>query len=158
MALTHLNAQGEVHQVDITGKAPTQRLARAEAFVRMSATTLAAIREGALKKGDVFAVARVAGIQAAKQTSTLIPLCHGIALEGAGIDIVAEEEGVRIVASCRVTARTGVEMEAMTAASVAALTVYDMCKSQEKGITIEQVRLLSKQGGRSGDWSAEHDR
>ncbi len=155
MALTHLNAQGEVHQVDVSGKPATLREARAEAFVRMSDTTLAALRDGALEKGDVLAVARVAGIQAAKQTALLIPLCHGLPLESAAVDISVEPGGLRIETVCRVTGRTGVEMEALTAATVAALTLYDMCKSQEKGITIERVRLLSKSGGRSGDWSAD---
>ncbi len=155
MALTHLNEAGDARQVDISAKAVTTRVACAEAFVRMSAPTLAAIRDQSLKKGDALAVARIAGIQAAKQTSNLIPLCHGLPLEGVEVDISLTEAGVQITTTCRVTARTGVEMEALTAASVAALTLYDMCKSQEKGMVIERVRLLSKSGGRSGDWQAD---
>jgi cyclic pyranopterin phosphate synthase len=142
--------------VDIGAKPATLRRARAEAFVRMLPSTLALVRSGAHAKGDVFAVARIAGIQAAKRTAELIPLCHPLGLDAVEVHLEAAEEppGVRIVAECRLTARTGVEMEALTAASVAALTVYDMCKAVDRGMQIERVRLLQKSGGRSGEWVA----
>lgn len=155
MGLTHINERGEARQVDVSGKEVTLREARAEAFVRMAAATLAQLRQAGLPKGDALAVARIAGIQAAKRTPELIPLCHALALDGAEVRLTLEEDGVRIETCCRVQGRTGVEMEALTAASVAALALYDMCKSQEKGMVIERVRLLSKSGGRSGDWQAD---
>jgi cyclic pyranopterin phosphate synthase len=152
--LTHLNHKGEAAMVDVSEKAVTTRVARAEARVRMLPETLAMITEGRHKKGDVFAVCRVAGIQAAKKTSDLIPLCHSLNLSSVKIDIQPEPESasVRIVAECRLDAKTGVEMEALTAACIASLTLYDMCKAVDKGMVIESVRLLEKMGGRSGHW------
>ena len=151
--LTHLNAQGEASMVDVSAKPPTQREARAEGKVRMGAATLRAILDGDTPKGDVLAVARVAGIQAAKRTSELIPLCHPLPLAKVAVAFRAEGEGaLAIDARCKVTGRTGVEMEALTAVSVAALTVYDMCKAMDRGITIDGVRLLEKSGGASGSW------
>ena len=154
--LTHLNAQGEASMVDVSAKPQTQREARAEGKVRMAATTLRAILDGGAAKGDVLAVARVAGIQAAKRTSELIPLCHPLPLAKVAVEFRAEGEGaLAINARCKVTGRTGVEMEALTAVSVAALTVYDMCKAMDRGIVIDGVRLLEKSGGASGSWQRE---
>ena len=142
--------------VDVSAKAETLREARAEAFVSMQSTTLSMITEGRHDKGDVFATARIAGIQAAKRTWELIPLCHPLMLSKVEVSLTAEPEHnrVRIVSLCRLTGKTGVEMEALTAASVAALTIYDMCKAVQKDIVIEQVRLLQKSGGKSGDFKA----
>jgi cyclic pyranopterin phosphate synthase len=142
--------------VDIGEKPVTARAARAEGRVLMQAATLAAIRSGANAKGDVFAVARIAGIQAAKRCADLIPLCHPLGLDAVEVRLepVDEPASVRIVAECRLSGRTGVEMEALTAVSVAALTVYDMCKAVDRGMVIDGVRLLEKRGGRSGHWSA----
>jgi len=155
--LTHLNEKGEAHMVDVGQKSETEREARAEAIVRMLPETLSMIVEGKHKKGDVFAVVRIAGIQAAKKCWDLIPLCHPLMLTS--IKLMIEPNGaestVRIETVCRVGGKTGVEMEALTAASVAALTLYDMCKAVDKGMVIEQVRLLEKQGGKSGHWVAE---
>ena len=155
--LTHLDDQGAARMVDVTDKSVTEREARAEAFIRMQSRTLAMIVEGQHPKGDVLAVARVAGIMAAKKTHELIPLCHALNLTSVKVALTpqAEPAGVHIVASCKLAARTGVEMEALTAASVAALTLYDMCKAVDKGMVLEQVRLLEKKGGRSGHWQAE---
>lgn len=157
--LTHLNARGEATMVDVSEKTVTTRVARAEARVKMLPETLAMITEGRHKKGDVFAVCRVAGIQAAKKTSDLIPLCHSLNLSSVKIDIQpdAESSSVRIVAECRLDAKTGVEMEALTAASVASLTLYDMCKAVDKGMVITSLRLLEKMGGRSGHWKVDGD-
>lgn len=146
--------------VDVSTKAETVREARAEAFVVMAPATLAMILQGSHHKGDVFATARIAGIQAAKRTWELIPLCHPLMLSKVEIVLQAEPEKnrVRIESLCRLTGKTGVEMEALTAASVAALTIYDMCKAVQKDITIEQLRLVSKSGGKSGDFKAvPHD-
>jgi len=152
---SHLNDAGEARMVDVTEKPPTARLARAEAVVRMQPGTLEAIAAGALAKGDVFAVARVAGIQAAKRTAELIPLCHPLALTRISVEFVRTGDStLRIVTECRVNGQTGVEMEALTAAAVAALTVYDMCKSADRAMSIETVRLLHKSGGKSGNWDA----
>lgn len=151
-AFTHLDADGHAYMVDVTGKAITHRVAVATAFVRASATVVQAIREQAIAKGDVLATARIAGIQAAKQTALLIPLCHSLPLDAVAVELVVHDEGVHIRAQVSCTGRTGVEMEALTAASVAALTVYDMCKALDHGITIEQVCLAEKMGGRSGHW------
>ena len=154
--LTHLDDTGAARMVDVSAKPVTQRVATAEAWVRMQPATLSTIVSGNTPKGDVFAVARIAGIQAAKRTDELIPLCHGLPLEAVEIDIEPYgADAVRIRATCRVAARTGVEMEALTAASIAALTIYDMCKAVDRGIEMTGVRLISKSGGRSGDWSAE---
>lgn len=142
--------------VDVGDKPVTHREAVAEAFVRMRPDTLALISSGGMPKGDVLGVARIAGIQAAKKTSELIPLCHPLMLSSVKVELTPEEQnaGVRILATCRLAGQTGVEMEALTAASVAALTLYDMCKAVDKGMVIEQVRLLSKTGGKSGDFKA----
>ena len=158
--LTHLDAAGAAHMVDVGSKAPTRRLARAEGFVTMEPDTLAAVRAGDLKKGDVLSVARIAGIMAAKRTAELIPLCHPIPLSSVSVELALLEDlpGVRVEASVATEGRTGVEMEALTAASVACLTVYDMAKALDKGMTIGPVRLLTKSGGRSGDWQREPGR
>ncbi|AZZ90507.1 MULTISPECIES: cyclic pyranopterin monophosphate synthase MoaC [unclassified Hahella] len=155
--LTHLDEKGAAHMVDVSDKETTTRVARAEALIRMQPETLAMITEGRHKKGDVFAVARIAGIQAAKKTSDLIPLCHSLNLTSVKVNLEADSSAslVRIEAICKLDAKTGVEMEALTAASVAALTLYDMCKAVDKGMVIESVRLLEKQGGRSGHWQVQ---
>ncbi|MGH8491857.1 MAG: cyclic pyranopterin monophosphate synthase MoaC [Moraxellaceae bacterium] len=154
-SLTHLDEHGAARMVDVGEKAVTQRSASAEALVRMRPETLALIVDGKMPKGDVFAVARIAGIQAAKKTSDLIPLCHPLMLSSVKVELVAEApDAVRITATCKLAGQTGVEMEALTAASVAALTLYDMCKAVDKGMVIETVRLLEKTGGKSGDFQA----
>jgi cyclic pyranopterin phosphate synthase len=152
--LSHLDAEGAARMVDVSGKAVTHREALARARVRMRPGTLALIREGGVAKGDVLAVARVAGIQAAKRTGELIPLCHPLPLSAVTVDFDADEAAGVLTIDVRAStdARTGVEMEAMTAASVAALTVYDMCKAAEKGIVVESVMLVEKTGGKSGTW------
>ena len=153
--LTHIDADGAARMVDVGEKAATQRVATAAARVAMLAETAAAIRDGNMKKGDVLATARIAGIMAAKRTSDLIPLCHPIALSNVEVALTVESDGVTIEATARCTGPTGVEMEALTAASVAALTIYDMAKAIDRGMRIEGVRLLAKSGGRSGDWRAD---
>ncbi|MBV4475842.1 cyclic pyranopterin monophosphate synthase MoaC [Pseudomonas sp. B2M1-30] len=154
--LTHLDSQGRAHMVDVTEKNVTFREATAQALVRMLPETLQMIVNGGHPKGDVFAVARIAGIQAAKKTSDLIPLCHPLMLTGVKVELSAEgDDTVRITACCKLSGQTGVEMEALTAASVAALTIYDMCKAVDRGMTIESVRLLEKLGGKSGHFRAE---
>jgi cyclic pyranopterin phosphate synthase len=153
--LTHVDASGNARMVEVGEKEVTRRSATAEAFVRLAPATVALVRDGRAKKGDVLGVAQIAGIQAAKRTGDLIPLCHPLPLDGVDVTLDVEDEGVRIRATARCTARTGVEMEAMTAVSVAALTVYDMLKAAERGIRIEGVRLLEKTGGRSGHWKAD---
>lgn len=151
--LTHLDAHGHANMVDVTDKTPSQREAVAEAWVRMRPQTLQLIVQGGHPKGDVFAVARIAGIQAAKKTADLIPLCHPLLLSSVKVNLQAEgEDRVHITASCKLAGQTGVEMEALTAASVAALTLYDMCKAVDRGMQIEQVRLLEKRGGKSGHY------
>lgn len=158
--LTHINAAGEAHMVDVSVKAETVREARAEVLVLMQPETLQMIIEGSHHKGDVFATARIAGIQAAKRTWELIPLCHPLMLSKVEVNLEAEPDHnrVRITTLCRLTGKTGVEMEALTAASVAALTIYDMCKAVQKDIVIDQLRLISKSGGKSGDFQAvAHD-
>jgi cyclic pyranopterin monophosphate synthase len=150
--LTHIDKEGRARMVDVTEKNETVRVARAEAFVEMSAETVKLLREGAMPKGDPLEVARIAGIQAGKKTSELIPLCHPLPLTHLDISIQVIDSGARIETTARTKAETGVEMEAMTAASVAALTLYDMCKAVEKGISIGPVRLLEKSGGKSGHW------
>ena len=141
--------------VDISAKAPSTRRAQAQARVRLGAEILALIADAAVPKGDVIACARIAGIQAAKKTSDLIPLCHPLALTQVSIDAQLTQEEIVLTSTCQCSGKTGVEMEALTAVSVAALTVYDMCKSLDKGISIKEVRLLSKSGGKSGDWHAD---
>lgn len=153
---SHLDADGRAHMVDVGDKAVTERTARASATVRMRPETAAQVAEGTVPKGDVTAVARIAGIQAAKRTPELVPLCHHVALANVDVDAVIDTQAgaVTLTASARAADRTGVEMEALTAASVAALTVYDMIKGMEKGATITDVALLAKAGGRSGEWQA----
>ena len=154
--LTHLDSQGRANMVDVSDKAQTVREAVAEARVRMLPTTLQMIVDGEHPKGDVFAVARIAGIQAAKKTADLIPLCHPLMLTSVKVELQADgEDAVLIRARCKLTGQTGVEMEALTAASVAALTIYDMCKAVDRGMVIEQVRLLEKLGGKSGHYKVE---
>lgn len=153
--LTHLDSQGRANMVDVSDKAQTVREAVAEARVRMLPTTLQMIVDAEHPKGDVFAVARIAGIQAAKKTSDLIPLCHPLMLTSVKVELRADgDDAVLIRARCKLTGQTGVEMEALTAASVAALTIYDMCKAVDRGMIIEQVRLLEKLGGKSGHFLA----
>ncbi len=154
---THINQNGEANMVDVSAKQDTVREARAEAFVTMNPETLQMIISGNHHKGDVFATARIAGIQAAKRTWELIPLCHPLLLSKVEVQLEAlpEKNQVRIEALCKLSGKTGVEMEALTAASVAALTIYDMCKAVQKDMVIEQVRLLSKSGGKSGDFVAK---
>ena len=154
--LTHLDSQGRANMVDVSDKALTVREAVAEARVRMRTETLQMIVDGEHPKGDVFAVARIAGIQAAKKTSDLIPLCHPLMLTSVKVELQADgDDAVLIRARCKLTGQTGVEMEALTAASVAALTLYDMRKAVDRGMVIEQVRLLEKVGGKSGHFLAE---
>jgi len=155
--LTHLAADGSAQMVDVGGKPETERTAIAEGAVVMAPETLQAIVSGNMKKGDVVAVARIAGIMAAKRTHDLIPLCHPLALTKIAVDIEPDETlpGLRVQALARVTGRTGVEMEALTAASVACLTIYDMAKALDKKMVITGLRLLEKTGGRSGTWRAE---
>lgn len=153
--LTHLDDAGNAAMVDISAKNATMREAIAEGRITMSADALAAIRDGAVKKGDVLATARIAGIMATKKTSELIPLCHPLALSKVAVDFEFEATGIRVTALARLTGQTGVEMEALTAASIALLTIYDMAKAIDKAMVISDVRLLSKSGGKSGDWRAE---
>jgi cyclic pyranopterin phosphate synthase len=157
--LTHLDIQGQAQMVDVSGKAPTQRTAIAAAQVRMSAATFDAIETGNAPKGDVLGIARLAGIMAAKQTSQLIPLCHPLPLHKVEVQVTPDPQlpGYQIQASVTTKAETGVEMEALTAVSVAALTLYDMAKALEKSIQIEAIRLLSKTGGKSGDYIRQED-
>jgi cyclic pyranopterin phosphate synthase len=152
--LTHLDTDGAARMVDVSAKAATLREATATGRIAMSAEAVVAIRAGAVKKGDVIAVARVAGIMAAKRTADLIPLCHPLPISGVTLDLVVEDDGVTATASVRTTHGTGVEMEAMTAVSVALLTIYDMAKAIDRAMVIGGVRLLAKSGGRSGDWVA----
>ncbi len=152
--LTHLDDSGAAHMVDVSAKDDTVREATAEGRITMSADALAAIREGSAKKGDVLATARIAGIMAAKKTPELIPLCHPLMLSKVSVDFAFEDDGILVTTLVRLTGQTGVEMEAMTAASVALLTIYDMAKALDKGMVISGVRLLSKSGGKSGDWRA----
>jgi cyclic pyranopterin monophosphate synthase len=153
--LTHLDAEGRVAMVDTTGKAQTARRAVASAHVLMSAETVAALRAGRTPKGDPLEAARIAGIMAAKRTAELIPLCHPLPLTHADVRAELRDDGVYLEAEAATTAQTGVEMEALTAAAVAALTVYDMCKAVEKGMTVTDVRLEEKTGGKSGTWRRE---
>lgn len=157
MTLTHFDAEGRAHMVDVSDKPATDRIAVAEATVTMRPETLALVTEGRARKGDVLGVARLAGIMAAKRTADLIPLCHPLPLTRAALDLSPDASlpGIRIRATVRTTGVTGVEMEALTAASVAALTVYDMLKAVEKGMVIGGVRLLVKDGGKSGRYDAE---
>lgn len=149
--LTHLRSDGSARMVDVTGKRPVPRQARAEARILMASETLRKVLDGTLPKGDVLAVARVAGIQATKQVPTLIPLCHQVALGGAEVDFEPIKEGIRIECWVRTTDRTGVEMEALTGVSVAALTLYDMCKAVDSGMMIEGIRVVEKTKGAAHD-------
>lgn len=153
--LSHLDDKGQARMVDVGNKDVTAREAVAEARISLEPATLKLVQEGNIKKGDVFGAARLAGVMAAKKTPDLIPLTHPLPLESVNVDFDLDEEKTMVIitATARTTARTGVEMEAMTAASVAALTVYDMCKSAEKGITITDIRLIKKTGGKSGEWT-----
>ncbi|HEU5003155.1 MAG TPA: cyclic pyranopterin monophosphate synthase MoaC [Actinomycetota bacterium] len=152
-ALSHVTPDGAAVMVDVSAKEPTVREATAAAFVRMSPATVAVVRAGGLTKGDALGVAKIAGIMAAKRTPDLIPLCHPLALSKIDVDLALEDGGVRVTATVRTRDRTGVEMEALVAASVASLTIYDMCKAVDKGITIEEVGLIAKTGGKSGPWT-----
>ena len=155
MELTHINEQGRARMVDVTDKAETTRTAVAEGRVRMHRETAERIRTGGMAKGDVLAVAQVAGIMAAKRTPDIIPMCHSLRLTGVDITFTLEEEAVRIRATVRCKGETGVEMEALTAVSAAALTVYDMCKAVQKDMEIGEIRLCRKSGGRSGEYKKE---
>ena len=150
--LTHLDDNGAAHMVDVSAKADTIREAIAEGHIKMSTEALTAIREGSAKKGDVLATARIAGIMAAKKTSDLIPLCHPLLLSKISVDFAFEDDGIRAAALVRLTGQTGVEMEAMTAVSVALLTIYDMAKALDKAMVIGNIQLLTKTGGKSGEW------
>lgn len=152
--LTHLDDSGAAHMVDVGAKPATARRAVASGRIAMSAQALEAIRAGNAPKGDVLGTARIAGIMAAKRTGELIPLCHPLGLEAVTIDFAYEEGAIRATATASLTGKTGVEMEAMTAVSVALLTIYDMAKAIDKGMVISEVRLIAKSGGKSGDWSA----
>ena len=152
---THFNEAGDPHMVDVGGKSVTTRRAVASGQVHMADQTLAMIRDGGHKKGDVIQVAQLAGIMAAKKTSDLIPLCHPLSLSHVSVDITVIDNGLEITAECRLDGKTGVEMEALTAVSVAALTVYDMCKAVDKAMVIGPIKLAHKSGGQSGDYDAE---
>jgi cyclic pyranopterin phosphate synthase len=152
--LTHLDEAGAAHMVDVSAKAVTKRTATAAGHIAMSADALAAIREGTLSKGDALAVARVAGIMAAKRTADLIPLCHPLPIAAASVDLTLGETGIDCTATITTSGQTGIEMEALTAVSVALLTLYDMAKAIDKAMRIGEIRLIAKSGGRSGDWRA----
>ena len=154
MALTHLDESGNARMVDVGGKPATVRSATARGTIAMSPTALEAIRDGAAPKGDVLAAARIAGIMAAKKTAELIPLCHPLALDAVTLDFAFVEGGLEATATASLTGRTGVEMEAMTATSIALLTIYDMAKALDRAMVIGPLRLIEKRGGKSGDWFA----
>ncbi|QEV99272.1 cyclic pyranopterin monophosphate synthase MoaC [Microbacterium caowuchunii] len=158
MSFTHLDAAGHARMVDVTAKQPTVRSATARGFVRCAPEVVGALRDGSVPKGDVLAVARIAGIQAAKHTPTLLPLAHVIGVHGVVVDLAVVDTGVEIEATVRTADRTGVEMEALTAVSVAALTVVDMVKSLDKGTAIDAVRIVRKEGGKSGTWTRPGER
>ncbi|MBK9316407.1 MAG: cyclic pyranopterin monophosphate synthase MoaC [Acidobacteria bacterium] len=155
--LTHVDDEGRITMVDVGAKQVTSRVAEASGFVRMSPETVLAIRERRTPKGDPLEAARLAGIMAAKRTAELIPLCHSLPLSHVDVRIELEDEGARLNAAASTSAQTGVEMEALTAVSVAALTLYDMCKAIDRTITIDRIRLERKSGGRSGDWRRQDD-
>ena len=150
--LTHLDGSGRARMVDVGEKSVTDRLAVASGFVSMSAEALQMVSEASNKKGDVLAIARIAGIQAAKQCSSLIPLCHPLMLDSVNVDLKLVATGIKVEAVCRISGRTGVEMEALTAVSVAALTIYDMCKAADKTMIIRDIQVERKVGGRSGEY------
>lgn len=153
--LSHFDQDGRPQMVDVGAKQASSRIAIAQGFVRLNHKTVAMIKDQKLAKGDVLAIAELAGIMGAKQTSSLIPLCHPLGLDHVSLQLELTQSGITIEAECRITAKTGVEMEAMTAVSVAALTIYDMCKAADKAITIETIKLRHKSGGKSGDFNAE---
>lgn len=153
--LTHFDESGAAHMVDVSGKIETDRTAIARGFVRMSAETLELVKQGSAKKGDVIGVARLAGIMGAKRTADLIPLCHPLPITKVALEFEIAEDGVEVRATVKTSGKTGVEMEALTAVSVACLTIYDMLKAAEKGIEISGIRLVLKEGGKSGRWEAE---
>lgn len=153
--LSHLDDQGAANMVDVSAKPDTTREAVAEGWIEMSPQALAAVREGTAAKGDVLAVARVAGIMAAKRTSDLIPLCHPLPISSVSVEFAFEDNGIRVTSTARVNGPTGVEMEALTAASVALLTLYDMTKSVDKSMILKDIRLLTKAGGKSGHWKCD---
>jgi len=157
VALSHLNQQGEANMVDVTEKAMTSRTATAQGFIKMNRTTFELITTGKHKKGDVFAVARIAGIQAAKKCSDLIPLCHPLMLSKVQVDFTLDDENsqVKVTSLCRLTGQTGVEMEALTAVSVACLTLFDMCKAADPAMEIDGIKVLTKEGGKSGHWQSK---
>ena len=152
--LTHLDEQGNARMVDVGGKPASKRIAIASGRITMAPAALAAIRAGDAPKGDVLAAARIAGIMAAKKTAELIPLCHPLALDAVTLDFAIENGGIRATATASLSGRTGVEMEALTAVSIALLTIYDMAKALDKAMVIGELRLLEKRGGKSGDWTA----
>ena len=154
MTLTHVDAQGAARMVDISAKPATRREAVTEGFITIAAPTLAAIAANAMAKGDVIATARIAGIMAAKRTADLIPLCHPLPIDAVTVDLAIEATGIRVTSTVVTTHGTGVEMEALTATSIALLTIYDMAKASDRGMVIGGVRLLRKSGGRSGEWQA----
>ena len=153
--LTHIDGTGAAHMVDVGDKADTVREAHAEGRIAMKMEVLEAIKANVMKKGDVLATARIAGIMAAKKTSDLIPLCHPLALTKVAVDFTFLDDGIKVSSMARLTGKTGVEMEALTACSIALLTIYDMSKAMQKDMVIRDIRLLSKSGGKSGDWVAE---
>lgn len=157
--LSHIDAKGHANMVDVSDKSVTSRTAKASALVKMKAETLDLILNAGVEKGDVFAVARIAGIQAAKKCPDLIPLCHPLPLSSVKVEFepLMAESSIRITATCKLSGKTGVEMEALTAASVSALTIYDMCKAVDKGMIITNIRLLEKTGGKSGEFKAQDD-
>ena len=157
MSLSHLDAEGRARMVDVAGKPVTERTATAAGQVRMSKVAYELLQQGKAAKGDVLTVAEVAGVMAAKRTGELIPLCHPLGLDLARVECTLEPAlpGVRVLATCRTIGRTGVEMEALTAVSIACLTIYDMVKAADRGMRIEAIRLLAKSGGTSGDWRAD---
>jgi cyclic pyranopterin phosphate synthase len=155
MSLSHFNRQGEAHMVDVGEKQTTHRIAIAEGLIRMQPETLAMIAAGTHSKGDVLGIARIAGIMAAKKTAELIPLCHPLALTRVEIELKPSDDAVHCVARVETRGQTGVEMEALNATQVALLTIYDMCKAVDRGMVIDQVRLLEKHGGKSGSWKRE---
>jgi cyclic pyranopterin phosphate synthase len=152
--LTHLDEAGAAHMVDVSAKAATRRVATAQGHIAMAAEAVAAIHAGTLAKGDALAVARIAGIMAAKRTSELIPLCHPLAISAVAVDLALGAGGIDCTATVTTTGQTGVEMEALTAVSVALLTLYDMAKAIDKAMRIGEIRVIAKAGGRSGDWQA----
>lgn len=152
--LTHFDAGGAAHMVDVSDKDITARVAVATGFVRMSSATLALVAQGTAKKGDVLGVARLAGIMGAKKTADLIPLCHPLPLSKVALDLTIHKDGVRVTATCKTTGQTGVEMEALTAVSIACLTIYDMLKAVQKDMSIQDIHLTLKEGGKSGHFSA----